>query len=114
MNDQYSSDSQPESLEGHRFQAESEAVLRKIIGQVCDYRGDVTIFLNTGERINGYVFDRQEGIPVPYIKMFLPDRTDPFIVKYQDIAEIEFSGEDTAFGRSWEDWAKKWQKPSTT
>ncbi len=112
MSDQHSSDNQPTSLEGHRFQADSEAALREIIGRVCDYRGDVTIFLKTGECVNGYVFDRQEGIPLPYIKMYLANKTDPFIVKYQDISEIEFSGEDTAFGRSWEDWAKKWQKPS--
>ena len=32
-------------------------------------------------------------------------------MNYHDIAEVEFSGEDTAFGRSWEDWAQKWQKP---
>ena len=28
-----------------------------------------------------------------------------------EIAGIVFSGEDTAFGRSWEDWAQKWKKP---
>jgi hypothetical protein len=46
--------------------------------------------------------------------MYLANQPEPFIVKCRDIAEVEFSGEDTAFGRSWEDWAKKWQKPQTS
>jgi len=104
-------DSHPQSWEGHRLQPGNEAELQDAIGRACDYRGDVTIQLKTGEQVIGYVFDRQEGIPHPSVKLFLANQSEPFIVKYQDIAEVEFSGEDTAFGRSWEDWAEKWQKP---
>jgi len=43
--------------------------------------------------------------------MYLAGQSEPCVVKSHDIAIVEFSGEDTAFGRSWEDWAKKWQKP---
>ena len=111
MSDQHLSDSQPPSWEGHRLQADTEAALREAMEHACDYRGDVTIHLKTGEQISGYVFNRQEGIPNPSIKLFLANQTEPAIVMYQDIAEVEFSGEDTAFGRSWEDWAQKWQKP---
>ncbi len=92
------------------MQIENEAMLQEVLAHVCDYRGDVTIHLKTGEQVIGYVFDRQEGISFPYIKIFLANQAEPSVVKYQDIAEVEFSGEDTAFGRSWEDWAKKWQK----
>lgn len=111
MSDHQSSDSHPPSWEGHRLQTNTEVALREAIERACDYRGDVTIHLKTGEQISGYVFDRQDGTLHPHIKMYLANQSDPFIVKYQDIAEVEFSGEDTAFGRSWEDWAKKWQKP---
>ena len=110
MSDQQPSAPHPSSWEGHRLPADTESVLREAMERACDYRGDVTIHLKTGEQVCGYVFDRHEGIPHPYIKLFLANQSEPAIVKYQDIAEVEFSGEDTAFGRSWEDWAKKWQK----
>ncbi len=111
MSEQKLLNSHPSSWEGYRLQADSEAALCAALAHACDYRGDVTIHLKTGAQVSGYVFDRQEGARQPHIKMFLANQPEPSIVLYQDIAEVEFSGEDTAFGRSWEDWAKKWQKP---
>ena len=111
MSDNQPSVSHPPSWEGHRFQPETELALREAIKRACDYRGDVTIHLKAGERVSGYVFDRQEENPHPHLKMYLANQQEQVKVKYQDIAEVEFSGEDTAFGRSWDDWAKKWQKP---
>lgn len=109
MSEHQASGGHPPSWEGHRLQPDTEAGLREAIECACDYRGDVTIHLKTGGQVSGYVFDRQEGTLQPHIKIYLANQSDPSSVKYQDIAEIEFSGEDTAFGRSWEDWAKKWQ-----
>ncbi len=115
MNDDKVSDNHPPSWEGHRLRVQGdEAMLREAIGHACDYRGDVTIHLKGGEQVIGYVFDRKEDIPEPYVKIFLANQSVASSVQYQDIAELEFSGEDTAFGRSWEDWAKKWQKPQVS
>ena len=111
MSTQIPSGSHPPSWEGYRLKADSADALQKAIGRACDYRGDVTIHLKTGEHVIGYVFDRQEEISHPYLKMFLANQSEPSTISYQAIVEIEFSGEDTAFGRCWEDWAKKWQKP---
>lgn len=111
MSAQNSSDSHPQSWEGSRLQPANEAELQDALGRAVDYRGDVTIHLKTGEQVIGYVFDRQGGVPHPFVKVFLANQSEPCIIKCGDIAEVEFSGEDTAFGRSWEDWAKKWQKP---
>jgi hypothetical protein len=111
MSAQNSSDSYPQSWEGYRLQPATEAELQDALGRAVDYRGDVTIHLKTGGHVIGYVFDRQEGTPHPFIKVFLANQSEPCIIPYREIAELEFSGEDTAFGRSWEDWAKKWQKP---
>ncbi len=112
MSDDKVSDNHPPSWEGHRLRIHGdESMLREAIGHACDYRGDVTIHLKGGEQVIGYVFDRKEDIPEPYVKIFLANQSEASLVKFQDIAELEFSGEDTAFGRSWEDWAKKWQKP---
>jgi hypothetical protein len=100
-----------QSWEGQKVQPSDEKELREAIRRAFDYRGDVTIQLKTGDQLIGYVFDRQEDVPQPYVKLFLPNRREPHIVVYQEIAGIVFSGEDTAFGRSWEDWAQKWKKP---
>jgi len=111
MSDPLSCENHPPSWEGHRLKTDNETALREAMVRVCDYRGDVTIYRKTGEPIIGYVFDRQEGNTPPHIKMYIANQSDPFIVPYHEIAEVEFSGEDTAFGRSWEDWVNKWQKP---
>ena len=111
MSAQDPSDGHPQSWEGSRQQPANDAELQIAIGRACDYRGDVTIHLKTGEQVIGYVFDRQEKTSQPFVKVFLANQSDPSIIKCRDIAQVEFSGEDTAFGRSWEDWAQKWQKP---
>ena len=111
MSAQTPSGGHPQSWEGSRLQPANDAELQIAIGRACDYRGDVTIHLKTGEQVIGYVFDRQEKTSQPFVKVFLANQSDPSIIKCRDIAQVEFSGEDTAFGRSWEDWAKKWKKP---
>ena len=111
MSAQNSSDCHPKSWEGCRLQPANEAELLDVLVRAIDYRGDVTIHLKTGEKIIGYVFDRQNGPLHPFVKVFLANQSEPCKVKCHDIGEVEFSGEDTAFGRSWEDWAEKWQKP---
>jgi hypothetical protein len=78
-----------------------------------NYRGDVTLQLKTGEQVIGYIFDRHETDSQAYVKLYLPSSRDPHRVFYQEIAKVIFSGEDTAFGRSWEDWAQKWKKPQS-
>jgi len=114
MSDHETSDNHPLSWEGKRLLTNNDAALRKAIEHARDYRGDVTIYLKTGKHVIGYVFDHHEGIPNPYIKLFLANQSEPSFVMCQDIAKVEFSGEDTAFGRSWDDWAQKWQKPQAS
>ncbi len=114
MGSDVSSNGIAQSWEGRRLQPSNDKELHEAIGRAFDYRGDVTIQLNTGEQVMGYVFDRQQVAPQPYVKLFLPEGHEPRMVLYQEIAEIVFSGEDTAFGRSWEDWAQKWKKPEAS
>lgn len=101
------------SYEGQHIQPTDEKELRETINRAFDYRGDVTIQLKTGEQVTGYVFDRDENASHPYVKIFLPNYREPKIVLYQQIAGVMFSGDDMAFGRSWESWAQKWKKPES-
>lgn len=80
--------------------AEFEEGLRATV----DYRGDVTVSLKSGQKIIGYVYN------VSYPKsfdMFPRDSSRKETIKFEDVIEIAFTGEDTAHGKSWEDWMKK-------
>jgi hypothetical protein len=85
--------------------------LRKAIDLALDYRGDVTITLrSTGASIEGYIFDRTEG-PTPAeaaVRILPRDRDERITVPCHDIARIRFTGRDTAAGKSFETWMRKY------
>lgn len=99
-------------LEGKAFLLHSAADRWRVVEWAFDYRGDVTLVLQSGERIEGYVFDRNTEVSSPYLRLFLKDNPGEKTVLLDDLREIIFSGEDTAFGKSWEEWIKKSQKVS--
>jgi len=86
--------------------AERNAALEKAF----DYRGDVTIELNNGQLVEGYIFDRRGDGPEPYVRLMVKDADDRMSVKYSDIKRLVFSGRDTAAGKSWETWVKKYSE----
>jgi hypothetical protein len=76
-----------------------------------DYRGDVTLTLKSGERIEAYVFNRQTGPPWRLLCAVLhPGAPEKRRVSYAEIARLEFSGKDRAAGKQWEDWVKKYKE----
>jgi hypothetical protein len=85
--------------------------LRKAIALALDYRGDVTITRrSSGESIEGYIFDRTDG-PTPIeaaIRIIPRNRDERITVRCDDIARIQFTGRDTAAGKSFETWMKKY------
>ena len=99
-----------QSFEGMVVHPNDAQELSHVIKMAFDYRGDVTIVLHSGQQVTGYVFDCHERIDEPYLRLYVENCEDPKIVSYGEVREISFSGEDTAFGRSWDDWAKKWNK----
>ena len=79
------------------------------IEQAFDYRGDVTVTLESGERIEGYIFDREnKADPAASSLRIMTKPGEKIAIKYADVAKISFSGRDTADGRSWEAWIKKY------
>ncbi len=99
-----------QSLEGRQFKVEDAENRNKVIELAFDYRGDVTLELRSGERLEGYVYHRNSQEPTPSLKIFPKNQGGTRDVGYKDILSIIFSGEDTAFGKSWEDWHNKKQK----
>ncbi|MHC4415742.1 MAG: hypothetical protein ACYS0G_10695 [Planctomycetota bacterium] len=76
-----------------------------------DYRGDVTITRrSSGELIEGYVFDRVPGPTAgeAKVRIMVAHGDARITIPCHDIAEVRFSGRDTAAGKSFETWMKKY------
>lgn len=100
-----------ENLEGWVPPLASEDELRVALEKAFDYRGDVTITTNGGQRIEGYVFDRRAagpGLRDCFVRLLPRTGGGKMSIAYADIARLEFTGRDTAAGKSWETWVKKY------
>jgi transcriptional antiterminator Rof (Rho-off) len=95
------------SLEGREFKPVSLEETIESVELAFDYRGDVTLTLQSGESVTGYIFNRQTLTDGSYLELFSADRPDAWRISYLDIATIAFTGEDTANGKSWETWVSK-------
>jgi hypothetical protein len=100
------------NLEGWIPELASEEDLRQALEKAFDYRGDVTLTLKSGERVEAYIFNRLPGVTLAdsYLQYFTPSANDKRKVSYADIARLEFSGKDRAAGKHWEAWVKKYNE----
>ncbi len=102
-------------IEGWVPELASEAHLREALEKAFDYRGDVTITRKDGTRVDGYLFDRRNGstLETSVVRLIPQDGSQKISIPYSDVAALAFSGRDTAAGRSWEAWVRKyWEKKS--
>ena len=110
-----------ENLQGWIPQLATEADIRAVIEKAFDYRGDVTITRKNkdkdkneeGSQITGYLFDRRIGptLATSVVRLMLATSNERPAIPYSEIAAIAFTGRDTAAGKSYEAWVKKyWEK----
>ena len=101
-----------EKLEGWVPDLASEEELKEALEKAFDYRGDVTLTLKSGERIEAYIFNRQSGstLAESFVQYFAANAPEKRRVSYADIARIEFTGKDRAAGKHWEDWVKAYNE----
>jgi hypothetical protein len=107
------SDTTEKSLQGWIPSFATDEEVRAALEKAFDYRGDVTLTLKDGSRVEGYLFDRTDANrPLPECSawLFPKDRDEKVRVSYADIARLEFSGKDTAHGKSFETWVKKYNE----
>ena len=99
-----------EKLEGWIPQLASEEELRQALEKAFDYRGDVTITRKDGTKIEGYLFDRRTGSTLKdsTVRLYPKTSNEKIAIPYSDIAALAFTGRDTAAGKSWEAWMKKY------
>jgi len=103
-----------EQLEGWIPEMASEADVREALEKAFDYRGDITITRKDGSKVEGYVFDRRNGrsLDDSYVRV-IPSgqQRTKLTVPYTEIAALAFTGRDTAAGKTFEAWVKKyWEK----
>ena len=97
-----------ENLEGWVPELASDEDLRQALEKALDYRGDVTVTLKNGERIEAFIFNRSTGATLAdsWMHYFTPTAPEKRKLSYAEIARLEFSGKDRAAGKHWEDWVK--------
>ena len=101
-----------EKLEGWVPALATEEEIRAALEKAFDYRGDVAITKKDGTVVEGYVFDRRMGATLGecVVRIFPQDRPEKVTIAYDQIAGLAFTGRDTAAGRSWETWLKKYHE----
>lgn len=99
-----------EKLEGWIPELAGEDELRAALEKAFDYRGDVTITRRDGSTIEGYVFDRRTGASLrdSIVRLYPRNSNEKVSVSYAEIGALAFTGRDTAAGKSWEAWMKKY------
>ncbi len=95
------------TLEGRVFRPNSPAELAEAVEQAFDYRGDVTVTLTSGERVEGYVFNREATGSRPILQIFPKGEDKLRTIAYVELVSIAITGKDTASGKSWEAWVAK-------
>ena len=104
-----------ENLEGWIPALATEGETRDALEKAFDYRGDVTLTLHSGEQVEGYLYDRRTGPTLATsVVRIMPGKGDDRSrrsIPYNEIAALSFTGRDTAAGRTFEAWVKKyWEK----
>lgn len=102
-----------ENLEGWIPSIATDAEIREALEKAFDYRGDVTITRKDGTKVEGYLFDRRSGTSLhdSFVRVIPSNERTKVNVAYSDVAALAFTGRDTAAGRTFEAWVKKyWEK----
>ena len=90
----------------HLSPAQRDAALRSAF----DYRGDVTLTLDDRSAFECYVFDCRDGsgAGAGCVRVMLAATGERREIPFGRIARIAFSGKDTAAGKTWENWVRRY------
>ena len=106
-----------ENLEGWIPELATEPEVREALEKAFDYRGDVSVTCKDGTTVEGYLYDRRSGATLEDSLIRLIPKPAPgadvkrVTIRYADVAALQFSGRDTAAGKTFEAWVKNyWEK----
>lgn len=95
-------------LEGQEIAPRNQEDLNEAVRLAFDYRGDVTLHLKDSSSVEGFVYNFNHQTRL--IQLFIKEgarESVPTTATYDQVGSISFSGADTAFGKSWDDWQIK-------
>lgn len=100
-----------ENLEGWIPELATDEEVRLALEKAFDYRGDITITLKSGAKMEGYIFDRRMGktLADSSVRLYPKTGTEKLSISCADIAALAFTGKDTAAGKSWEAWMQRYR-----
>jgi len=102
-----------ENLEGWIPSLASEASIFEALEKAFDYRGDITVTRKDGTQVTGYLFDRRTGSSLAdsAVRIIPATERTKLTISYAEIAALAFTGRDTAAGKTFEAWVRKyWEK----
>lgn len=87
-----------------------ESDRKRAFDEAFDYRGDITLTLTDGSRVECYLFDRRTGATLAdsVVRVMESGGGEKRSISYSQIARLEFTGKDTAAGKTWENWVKRY------
>ena len=68
----------------------------ELVERAFHYRGDVTVGLDDGGSVTGYLFNRNERVSEPFAQLFETRTGREVSIPYRRISEVLFSGRDVA------------------
>ena len=96
-----------EPTQGAIFRREDADHFEAGLCAVVDYRGDATLIIEDGDPIECFVFSRSNGHEDALLCM-IKNEDQPRTVAISTIREIQFSGKDTAEGKTFDRWIKRY------
>lgn len=75
------------------------------------YRGHITVFLQSGDVVEGFLFNRAIGSDAksepPFVEILRKGTSERVKISVSDCVRIEKTGEDCAAGKSYQEWKVK-------
>lgn len=96
-------------LEGWSPEITDDETLAAVVEQAFDYRGDITLATRDGACRVGYLFNRRQDVPVPFVQLLPAAGGEPETIAYAEIRSIAFTGRDPAAGNSYAAWLRRKQ-----
>ena len=83
-----------ENLEGWIPELASGEEIRAALEKAFDFRGDITLTLKSGEKVEGYIFDRRTGhsLADSVVRLYPKTGNQKMSISYADIVALSFSG----------------------
>lgn len=100
-----------QSLENLTADSSDPVALKKAVQLAVDYRGDVTITrASSAQPVECFIFDFKDADKpaTAQIRVIVKGDDGRTAIALSDVASIQFTGKDTAAGRSFETWMKKY------